>query len=394
MEMARAMMKSMSVPGKFWGEVVRHAIYLLNRIPTKALSDQTPFEAWYKKKPHLGHLRVFGCLAHVKPAVPYTKKLEDRSSHMVYFGVEEGSKAHRMSDPLNKKIVVSRDVIFEESVQWKWGSVLDVPTNEFTIEDEALAGNSDWGAGIAGGGVMQPGGEVPIVVIDSNSSARSGARVVPNELQSSDGATELLAGGGTPSLAGPMQVGEHSASGSTTENENKDSPPMHYRNLANIYDNTSEVKLELDSEGETLLAKVEEPTSYSEAAGNPEWELAMENEIQSIVKNKTWTLTELPPGHRPIGLKWVFKLKKNADGEVSKHKAKLVAKGYVQKQGIEYDEVFAPVARIDTMKLILAMAANRGWEVHHLDVKLLFLNGELEEVDVVQPKGYAVKEKE
>ena len=81
--MARAMMKSMSVPGKFCGEVVRHAIYLLNKLPTKALSDQTPFEAWCKKKPHLGHLSVFGCLAHVKPTVPYTKKLEDRSSQMV-----------------------------------------------------------------------------------------------------------------------------------------------------------------------------------------------------------------------------------------------------------------------------------------------------------------------
>ena len=119
MEMARAMMKSMSVPGKFWGEAVRHAVYLLNRLPTKIMGDQTPFEAWCKRKPHLGHLRVFGCMAHVKPAVPHIKKLDDRSSPMVYFGVEEGSKAHKMYDPRNKKIVVSRDVIFEESVQWK-----------------------------------------------------------------------------------------------------------------------------------------------------------------------------------------------------------------------------------------------------------------------------------
>lgn len=94
-------------------------MYLLNRLPTKIMGDQTPFEAWCKRKPHLGHLRVFGCLAHVKPVVPHIKKLENRSSPMVYFGVEEGSKSHRMYDPRNKKIVVSRDVIFEESVQWK-----------------------------------------------------------------------------------------------------------------------------------------------------------------------------------------------------------------------------------------------------------------------------------
>lgn len=106
-------------------------------------------------------------------------------------------------------------------------------------------------------------------------------------------------------------------------------------------------------------------------------------------------MTKLLVGHKPIGLKWVFKLKKNADGEVMKHKARLVAKGYVQKKGIDYEEVFAPVARLDIVKLILALAANRGWEVHHLHVKTTFLNGELEEeVYVMQPEGYAVKGKE
>lgn len=100
-------------------------------------------------------------------------------------------------------------------------------------------------------------------------------------------------------------------------------------------------------------------------------------------------------GHKPIGLKWVFKLKKNANGEVVKHKARLVAKGYVQKKGIDFEEVFAPVTRLDTVRLILALAANRGWEVHHLDVKTAFLNGELaEDVFVSQPEGFVKKGKE
>lgn len=100
-------------------------------------------------------------------------------------------------------------------------------------------------------------------------------------------------------------------------------------------------------------------------------------------------------GHKPIGLKWVFKLKKNSEGEVVKHKARLVAKGYVQKKGIDFDEVFAPVARLDTVRLMLAMAANRGWQVHHLDVKSAFLHRELEEeVYVSQPEGYVVKGRE
>ena len=112
----------------------------------------------------------------------------------------------------------------------------------------------------------------------------------------------------------------------------------------------------------------------------------MERELESIEKNQTWELVDLPKGHKSIGLKWVYKLKKDSEGKVLKHKARLVAKGYVQKKGVDFEEVFAPVARLDTIKLILALAAHRVWKIHHLDVKLAFLNGELEEeVYVGQP---------
>lgn len=95
---------------------------------------------------------------------------------------------------------------------------------------------------------------------------------------------------------------------------------------------------------------------------------------------------KLPAGHRPIGLKWVFKLKKDAEGNVVKHKARLVAKGYVQKQGVDFEEAFAPVARLESVRMLLAIAAQEGWAVHHMDVKSAFLNGDLsEEVYVVQP---------
>ena len=94
-------------------------------------------------------------------------------------------------------------------------------------------------------------------------------------------------------------------------------------------------------------------------------------------------------------MKWVFKIKRNADGSISKYKARLVAKGYVQQHGVDYDEVFAPVARIETIRLIIALAAHEGWEIHHLDVKTTFLHGELkEEVYVVQPEGFYVAGKE
>ncbi|KAF0928878.1 hypothetical protein E2562_010736 [Oryza meyeriana var. granulata] len=98
---------------------------------------------------------------------------------------------------------------------------------------------------------------------------------------------------------------------------------------------------------------------------------------------------DLPPGHRPIGLKWVFKLKRDEQGAVVKHKARIVAKGYIQQQGIGYDEVFAPITRMESVRMLLAVAAQRGWLVHHMDVKSAFLNSELkEEVHVRQPLGF------
>jgi hypothetical protein len=98
-----------------------------------------------------------------------------------------------------------------------------------------------------------------------------------------------------------------------------------------------------------------------------------------------------PAGICPIGLKWVFKTKRDAAGNISKYKTRLVAKGYVQQQGVDFDEVFAPVARLESVRLLLAYAAGQGWPIHHMDVKSAFLNGELQEVVyVAQPPGFVV----
>ncbi|KAD3640580.1 hypothetical protein E3N88_29803 [Mikania micrantha] len=144
-----------------------------------------------------------------------------------------------------------------------------------------------------------------------------------------------------------------------------------------------------------LLATEEEPMNYHQARGNKHWEKAMEAEINSIEKNRTWALTNLPSGHKPIGLKWVYKIKRDAKGKIVKYKARLVVKGYVQEHGVDFDEVFAPVTRLVTVRLMLAIAAREGWPVHHLDVKSAFLYGELKEtIFVLQLEGFVQKGKE
>jgi len=135
-----------------------------------------------------------------------------------------------------------------------------------------------------------------------------------------------------------------------------------------------------------------DPVSYEEAVKSYKWREAMDAEMESIQKNETWSLTELPAGTKKIGVKWIYKTKLNESGKVDKLKARLVAKGYAQQHDVDYTEVFAPVARMDTVRMIIALAAKKGWLIYQLDVKSAFLHGELsEDLFVEQPKGYEQK---
>jgi hypothetical protein len=109
-----------------------------------------------------------------------------------------------------------------------------------------------------------------------------------------------------------------------------------------------------------LLAVDDEPTTFDEARGDEEWRKAMLEELSSIEQNDTWILIDLPRGQHAIGLKWVFKIKRDELGAIIKHKACLVAKGYVQQAGVDFDEVFAPVARMESVRMLLAAAAQEG----------------------------------
>eukprot|EP00253_Pinus_taeda_P022507 PITA_22507 len=134
---------------------------------------------------------------------------------------------------------------------------------------------------------------------------------------------------------------------------------------------------------------VVEPSSYDEAKEYEEWRDAMNEEYNSIMKNDTWELTKFPKNKVPIGCKWLYKSKFNVDGSIDKHKAKLVAKGYSQKEGIDYEDTFVPVAKLNTIRIMIALATKYNWKMHQLDVKSAFLNGELkEEVYLVQLEGF------
>ncbi|GJT60937.1 putative ribonuclease H-like domain-containing protein [Tanacetum coccineum] len=132
-----------------------------------------------------------------------------------------------------------------------------------------------------------------------------------------------------------------------------------------------------------------EPTSIAKALEDPDWVAAMQEEMQQFINQQVWKLVPLPDGKHAIGTKWILKNKRDARGIVVRNKARLVAQGHRQEEGIDYDEVFAPVARIEAIRLFLAFASYMGFLVYQLDVKSAFLYGEIEEeVYVTQPKGF------
>ena len=346
----------MNIPNVFWGEAVRHATYLINRMATRTLEDMTPYEALREKKPNLDHLRVFGCVCHAKTNSAGRRKLDDRSITLVYLGTEPGSKAYRLYDPSTKRVIVSRDVIFEENKEWNWNKAKGSGESTFSIVGtfNELENEED----------------------DSQETVENNENGTTTQVENENEEEE--------------EENDDGTSGDDQPQPRRSSRIVHKPAYLDDY------VLMAETECERLLMVInDEPWDFNEAKELKVWIDACKDEILSIEKNDTWELVDLPLGVKPIGLKWVFKIKRNADGSISKFKARLVAKGYVQRHGVDYDEVFAPVARIETIRLVIALAASNGWEIHHLDVKTAFLHGELkEEVFVLQPEGFHVEGKE
>lgn len=350
-EMGRSYLKQMKMPSMMWAEAIRHAVYVLNRLPTRALSEQTPYDAWTGFKPDVGCIRVFGCVVHMKVPGDRVKKLDDRSLEVINLGKKPGTKAYHLFDPRENKLYVSRDVIFEEHKAWEWDEQGESEVSNTYFFDVP---------------------NVPTAEVVKAESPR----------QEQNATTEAVV---------HTHVSQHSGSDIDKNAYDDSATPKRFRLLEDVYQETEETEIE----DELFLMGVDEPNSFVHAAKDKAWRVAMQTEMDSIEKNGTWELTDLPPEKKEIGLKWVFKLKKDANGNIIKHKARLVAKGYVQKRGVDFDELFAPVTRLETIRLLLALAAKNSWEVHHLDVKTAFLNGDLnEEVYVTQLEGFVKKGQE
>ena len=160
----------------------------------------------------------------------------------------------------------------------------------------------------------------------------------------------------------------------------------------------NELDLSETTDTSAYLTTGEDPDSYDEAINSVdcnEWQAAMQAEMESIVSVGTFELVPPPRDRKPIGYKWVYRIKRTSSGKISRYKARLVAQGFAQKPGINFTKMFAPVAKTNSIRLLLVFAAANNFEIHQVDVKSAFLNGKLEEsIYMHQPKGFVAKGKE
>ncbi|KAK3147062.1 hypothetical protein QOZ80_3BG0277590 [Eleusine coracana subsp. coracana] len=385
MGMARSMMKAKSLPGWFWGEAVNTAVFLLNRAPTQSVIGKTPYEVWHGVKPPVHFLRTFGCVAHVKNGSQRLAKLDDRSTPMVFVGYEAGTKAFRFYNPVSRRVHVSCDAVFEEERSWDWGADKgagpDDDIEPFQIEHSAATPVDQEGFTSTPLDTTPRASSAPAPATSSETPGRTGTALPAPAARTP-----------SPTPQATIEFTSPPERELDLDDDHDDDAPLRFRALDNVLGSTSPPQYADRREAPaSLMVAIEddEPATAEEAKRVKEWRDTMIEEMASIEHNQTWSLVTLPAGQRAIGLKWVFKIKKDEHGNVTKHKVRLVAKGYVQRQGIDYEEVFAPVARMESVRVLLAVAAHRSWSVHHMDVKSAFLNGDLvEEVYVQQPPGF------
>ena len=371
MEMVRSMMAQANLPITYWGDALLTAAFVLNRVPSKSVST-TPYELWNHRTPDLDILKPWGCASYAHISSHRYGKLGPRGRKCIFIRYSETSKGYVfIGQEENGGITEfeSRDVTFLENTFPRQGEISQDLSLFETLDQEGLLHSSGSNPNPNGGDILHL--DTPM-----------------------DDTNEAI-----PTPSGSVPYGNDDPSGSNTSVDPSTSQQGHESQIRR----SSRVRLApLRFEEEfpetfmaALLQEDDEPNTFKEAISCPakdKWISAMEEELESMKVNHVWELVDLPMGRRAIGNKWVLKIKHKADGSIERYKARLVAKGFTQQEGIDYEETFSPVVRFTSIRLILAIVACLDLELHQMDVKTAFLNGELdEEIYMDQPTGF-VKE--
>ncbi|GJS06009.1 retrovirus-related pol polyprotein from transposon TNT 1-94 [Tanacetum coccineum] len=328
-EMSRTMLNEQSLPQKFWCNAVDTSTYILNRILIRAILGKTPYELLRGRKPTLDYFRVFGSKCFILNTKDYLTKFDPKSYEGVFLGYSQNSKAYIILNKHTRKVKESLNVTFDET--------------------------------------PPPSKTSPLV--DDDLDEEEAIKVTEKKNLENDIVDETL------------KVDEI-----INIKESRNHP------LENVIGNLNQRTLRSQAQNQSnffCFISTIEPKNVNEALGDESWIVAMQEELNQFVANDVWELVPQPRNMTIIGTKWVFRNKLDENGIVSRNKARLVAQGYNQQEGIDYDETYAPVARLESIRILLAYACALDFKLFQMDVKSAFLNGFInEEVYVAQPLGF------
>lgn len=348
MDAVRTLLADADLPKALWAEAANTAVYLLNLAGTSGAPNQTPYELWTGKKPQVDALIPFGSPCYVSYPKEKRTKLTPKSRKCVFVGYGINQKGLRVYDAEMRAVTTARDV-----------KVLDPPSKCWRTAFGA--GGGAQAEGVCRDGEASTGAvKQDVAVQKKNSSTQD---VVVQKKNFCDISTGNIL---TRRLRSEAAVQPEDAD----EDDFKDAV-----------------------DGLCLLTvAADEAITFKQAMEGPEaeqWRAAMQEEMQSLVANETWTLIPPAAGQRCVDNRWVYKRKMDADGVVQRYKARLVARGFSQVEGVDYQETFAPVLRYQSFRTIVAVAAAKEMQLSFFDVTTAFLNGTLQErVLMRQPDGF------
>ncbi|KAJ9552385.1 hypothetical protein OSB04_016430 [Centaurea solstitialis] len=400
LETARALRFEAKLPKRFWGECVLTAAYIINRLPSKTISHKTPYEVLFDQKPDYDHMRVFGCLTYYRSNETKGDKFEERGRPGVFLGYPQGTKGYKIFDMEKGKIILSRDTKFHEEIfpfltnsiqeSGELDDVFNVEPTKFIPEEENECQSEE----LEGGQRIEHTSPSSHPEIPQHEREFTSPRNTSHNSQIENPEIETVTARPQRNRVPPRHLNDYVVELPPSVDHTKTAPNQGSSTVHPISNYLSYDKFS-DSHKMFLAAITsnDEPTCFQQAMQDPKWVEAMKKEIQALEQNETWTLETLPKGKRAIDSKWVYKIKYRPNGEIERYKARLVAKGFTQTEGVDFHDTFAPVAKLVTVRTLLAVATKKDWMIHQLDVNNAFLHGSLdEEVYMKVPQGFSTKD--
>ena len=358
-ERIRALLHASGLPKFLWGEAARHVVWLLNRTTTKAVEGMTPFEAAFGKKPDLKGVREWGEKVYVR--IESGTKLGGRVREGKWLGLDDESKGAWVYWPDSKTVTVERNIYFDNSSASRFEEEEAVNVTKKVVNPPAVANHPT---------VV----DNPVYDAPDTSDAET---IEKRTRKPTKKIADLLKGQASWSTASKTKLA-----------------PGVQKPTADWTASVEECVDEYAFVAETNNAEALEPRNLAEAQKRPDWPLwekAIQEELATLKTAGTWDVVDVPSGVNVVGSKWVFRAKKDAAGNVIRYKARLVAQGFSQVPGVDYFDTFAPVARLASIRTVLAFAAAEDYEIGQIDIKAAYLNGELTEDEVIfmkQAPGY------